>query len=144
MKSILLFTIFISSKVISQNIQNKANLIVVRNVSFEKVCTILADSGYVILSKDVSLQQVTTEMKHYKNANAAFRIVARVKDSTLYLKAFFTAPWALSDAPLFKDDRAFVPVRNKKPRWETFAGYPMKEMSIIANALSRDVEYRIE
>lgn len=129
----------------AQSIPNKANLVIIKGVSFDQLCNTLLDSGYAIASKQNDIQQVTTEMRQYQKANAAYKIVARVKDSVVYMRAYFTAPYSFSDAPLWKDQRAVAVVSGKgKMKTETFSGYPFYRMLNIARSLSPTLEAIIE
>jgi hypothetical protein len=145
----LLFTLLLPIFCIAQP-PPKVNLIKVYHVDFNKVCIALLDAGHYIEKKDNELQTVRTEYKKYeKYWNAGYQISVRIKDSTAYLTARYTAPWdqVLTRAadkrdPLWKDEECYYHTNKRgEPYLKSLAGYPFLKIITIAEHLGSDLEY---
>ena len=92
MKKVLLLLFIIPVFCNAQNIPSNVNTILVKNVRFIDVCNALLDSGYTIEKKDNDLQTVETAIRQYpKYWNATYVVHVRIKDSTAYFSATYTA-----------------------------------------------------
>lgn len=129
----------------------KANLVIVKGVSFQQVCQQLVDLGYNIEKKDNDLHTVRTEYKEYtKSFNAAYRLNIRVKDSTAYIAGQYCAPWWRpgtnnNQDRLWQDSPAFnTPNRKGEMNPKTMQGYAFGKMNDFAIALNGQIEYKVE
>lgn len=149
---LLLILLLISSSMGYSQIPPKANVIVVKGVSFRDVCTALLDAGYRIETRDIDLQTAKTENKVYPSTwNAAYRIHVRMKDSIVYLSGSYTAPYANNGLtnkttdPMFKDDPAYNLTNRKGETKKTnLPSIPFLEIQKFALSFNKPVEYLVQ
>lgn len=153
MKAILLSLLLMPIISIGQTqaIPSKANQIIVKGVTFAELCSKLLDAGYLIEKKDTDLQTVKTEPKIYpKGWNAAYKIYARVKDTSIYISATLTAPWsqALTGSvkdPLWRDDPSYHHTNKKGvTHTKSLVGMPFMWANEFALSFGKPVEYKIQ
>lgn len=140
MKHLLLAIILIPGVCSAQSALSDANTIIVKGVSFLRVCGALLDSGYTIDTKDNDLMTATTASRQYpKFWNASYKVHIRIKDSTVLISGVFTSP---PGGGLFMNE----PVRNRtNSKGETKAksidGCIFLLLDSFARGLSSDVTY---
>jgi len=156
MKYLLLFFLFpLCAK--SQTIPPKANVIIVKNVSFLEMCNSLLDAGYGIEKKDPELQIVQTEPIRYpKYYNGAYKIKIRIKDSTAYVSGIYQCPYETQFTSLLlgtniqpgkwdNKDRIFHHTNKKgQTLTKSIPGYPFLLMNDFAESLNKTIEYMKE
>jgi hypothetical protein len=153
MKRTLLLMLLLPGLVKSQisSIPPKANQIIIQGVGFTELCTRLLDAGYQIEKRDTELQTVKTEPKIYpKSWNAAYKISARIKDSTAILSVTYTAPWNKSllgtnSDPLWKDDQSYHHTNKKGVTYpKSLMGMPFMLTNEFALSFGKPIEYKIQ
>lgn len=128
-----------------------AKTIIVKNVTFNEVCSQLLDKGYLIEKKDDQLQTVRTEAKKYTTWNAAYIVNIRIKDSVAFITATFTAPFA---NPLTSNAAKQEPLWNNEPVYnrtnkkgvaqsKSLQGYAFKSINEFALSFNKPVEYSL-
>lgn len=146
----LLFLLLLPAISVAQ-IPRNAKTIIVKNVSFTEVCNQLLDKGYILDKKDDQLQTVRTEPKVYpKGWNAAYKMDIRVKDSTAYITATYTAPYdqvlasAAKQDPLWNNDPVYYDTNKKgKPFLKSLPGYAFGWVNEFALSFGKPVEYSL-
>lgn len=146
---LLLFLVFMPAIVFAQ--PKDAKTIIVKNVTFTEVCSQLLDKGYAIEKKDDQLQTVRTEPKKYTTWNAAYVINIRVKDSTAFITATFTAPYenpltsnAAKQEPLWNNEPVYNRTNKKGvPQSKSMQGYAFKAVNEFALSFNKPVEYSL-
>lgn len=135
MKFLLLAMALITLSAKGQDIPCHANTIIVPAVSFNKVCTALLDSGYIIDKKDNDLQTASTQPRSYpKRFSATYVINVRMKDSAAYFTTTFTAP---KDGSIVKNEPStYKCKKNGKPIDNIFT-YPFMLVNSFARGLGK-------
>lgn len=131
----------------------KANVIMVKGVSFMQACNVLLDQGFLIAKKDNDLQTVDTEAKEYsKSWNAAYIVHIRIKDSTAIITGNYFAPWwDPFTKNAVKTDRLWdnMPIWNQTNRKgltneKGLQGYAFLQLDKLAHALGKEIIYEIK
>ena len=140
MKRLILMLVIIPIKLMSQEILPDANVIIVKNISFLRICNSLLDSGYNIHKKDNELMTAETDQRHYpKYWNATYCIKIRVKDSTAYISGEFTAP---PGGGLFYNEIAKNRTdKTGKTKLKSVDGYVFTIIDSFAHSLSSQITY---
>jgi hypothetical protein len=139
MKFLLLAIALITLSAKGQDIPCHANTIILPAVSFNKVCTALLDSGYIIDKKDNDLLTASTQPRSYpKRFSATYVINVRMKDSAAYFTVMFNAP---KDGSIVKNEPSIYKCKkNGKPVDNIFT-YPFWLVNSFAIGLGK-VEYK--
>ena len=93
MRKFLILVLFMNFVVIAQaqDIPKKANVIVVKGVSFDEVTNQLLDKGYFIDKTDASLHLITTKETTCRKDKGTFvTYMIRIKDSSAIIKGTCT------------------------------------------------------
>lgn len=150
---LLLILLMVPAIVAAQTIPPKANVIIVKGVSFMEVCNSLLDHGYAIKTKDNELQTAITEPQKYpKYWNAGYVINIRVKDSAAYISGTFTAPFSsyaivggAGRGSLWNGDPVYHHTNRKGVTHpKSLIGYPFTLMNEFALSFGKPVEYRVQ
>jgi hypothetical protein len=141
MRLILLAIILFAASAKAQDVPCGATTIVVRNISFNSICSTLLDSGYLLDRKDADLQTVSTQPRAYpKRFSATYVINVRVKDSAAYFTTTFTAP---KDGSIVRNEPStYKCKKNGKPIDNIFT-YPFMLLDSFVKGLGK-VEYNIK
>ena len=138
----LFYTAFIFHSLMlkAQEIPPNANTIAIKGVTFKQVCMTLLDSGYLIDKKDNDLETVSTAPRDYpKLWNATYVISMRIKDSTCYFTATFTAP---PGGGLFYNEPAYNHCKkNGQPLTKSMIRYPFMILNNFVSAFNRQIEF---
>jgi hypothetical protein len=109
MKFILLTALLIPTILFSQAIPNKANTIIVKNVSFDQCVNTLLDMGYKVDKIDKDYQTVKTEFKEPDNKKLNATLISINVRVTRDSVAVITSVWR-NTTGVFTDKDEDIPV----------------------------------